>query len=109
MVGLTRPEEKRYIAKEVERREIAEPREIVNTEQSRTVFDQSGMAQTKSVRRPIFGRDELNNNSKGSNAIDQSSVSGIDSSSRRKSNSKLRQLFNNSREKNGMEQSNLEN
>lgn len=65
------------------------------------------MGNTKSVRRPIFSKDELNNTSKMS--FDQSNISGIDGSSRRKSNSKLRQLFNNSREKNNIEQSVMEN
>ncbi len=56
------------------------------------------MANTKSIRRPIFNKDDVNNNnSKVSNSIEQSNVSGIENSSRRKSNSKLRQLFHNSR------------
>lgn len=67
--------------------------------QSQSGFEASKLGNTKSVRRPIFSKEEVSNSSRISSVIDQSNLSAIDNSSRRKSNSKLRQLFNNSREK----------
>jgi hypothetical protein len=78
VVGLARQgdrQEGRQEGKQEGKQERPEPLAI---EQSQTVFDQSRLGNTKSVRRPIFVREEMGNNSKVSNAIEQSSVSGLE-------------------------------
>jgi hypothetical protein len=66
------------------------------------VFGESKIQASKSRRRNIFDKSLNDNASRVSNSIADSSISGLDDT-RRKSKSRLRDLFNSSREKEGRE------